>query len=94
MNRRLAEWAARIDRHDLVRLAADHDLIVLFRREAQVRRGDPHFPVALLDQAGDLPGPVLPRSRLNRIALHPNHVKVSFPLVGSELDLVWQTPAP
>jgi Concanavalin A-like lectin/glucanases superfamily len=23
-----------------------------------------------------------------------NHVKVSFPLVGSELNLVWQTPAP
>jgi thiamine pyrophosphate-dependent acetolactate synthase large subunit-like protein len=25
--------------------------------------------------------------------LAPNHVKVAFPLVGSSLDLVWQTPA-
>jgi hypothetical protein len=28
MNRSLIEWTACIDRHDLIRLAADHDLIV------------------------------------------------------------------
>ena len=53
MNRRLAERTARIDRHYLIRLAADHDLIVRPGRNAQVRRGDPHLPIALLDQPRD-----------------------------------------
>jgi hypothetical protein len=54
MNRRLAERAARVDRNDLKRLAANHDLIVWPGRKAQIGRGDSDFPVALLDQAGDL----------------------------------------
>lgn len=37
INRRLAEGAARVDRHHLIRLAADHDLIVGLGRKTQVR---------------------------------------------------------
>ena len=70
MNRRFAERASGVDRHDLIRLAADHDLIVRPGRKAEVRRSDPHLPVALLDQPGDLARAVLPPARLDRIALH------------------------
>jgi hypothetical protein len=64
VNRRLAEWAPRVDRHDLVRLAADHDLIIRPGGKAQIRRGDPHLPVALLNQPRDLPSAILPHTRL------------------------------
>jgi hypothetical protein len=66
MNRRFAERASGVDRHDLVRFAADHDLIVRPGRKAEVRRSDPHLPVALLDHPGDLARAVLPPARLDR----------------------------
>jgi len=70
MNRRLVERAARIDRHDLIGLATDHDLIVWPGRQAQIRRGDSDFPIPLLDQPCDLARAVLPPAGLDRIALY------------------------
>lgn len=70
MHRVLIQRAARLDRHDLRRLAADHDLIVRPGRATEVRRGEPHFPIPLLDQPRDLARAVLPHPHLDRLALH------------------------
>jgi hypothetical protein len=43
VNRRLAEGAARVDRHHLIRLAANHDLVVRRGRKTQIGRRDPHW---------------------------------------------------
>jgi hypothetical protein len=43
VNRRLAEGAARVDRHHLIRLAADHDLVVRLGRNTPTGRRDPHW---------------------------------------------------
>ena len=47
MNCRLAERFARVNRHHLVRLAPDDDLIARLGREVQIRRCDPYFPVCV-----------------------------------------------
>jgi hypothetical protein len=67
MNCILIERASGINRDDLIGLAPDHHLVVRSGRKAEIRRGDLHLPVALLDQPGDLTRPVLPHPGLDRI---------------------------
>jgi hypothetical protein len=64
MNCRLIEWTACIDRHHLKRLAADHDLIVLFGRKAvEPNKGTKSF-IGFVNTATPRPRTCYIRSRV------------------------------